>query len=471
MSADAQVPRGGRIPHPPDRRIGQETAALVVQTREFDLADDLLAYADPADPRAWLRRGDGIVAVGSETARIVRVGAGSEPRTAALRRAWDGIRSSARVDDAVRLPGTGLVAFAALVFDEASAADSVLIVPRTVIGRHGGRTWITRVVDAGDHRAAGDAAASGDAAGAAGPDAAADAPRGLRADADPEPTALGPHWAGTLGPGAQSAQGYQASVREALTAIADARYGKVVLARDLAGTVPAGSDLRRLVRALSTEYPDTWAFAVDGLIGASPETLVTAQDGVVTARVLAGTTARGADAVTDARAAASLADSPKDNDEHAFAVRSVVASLAPHTTALDAEGGPFILELPNLFHLATDVRARLSDGASALDLAAALHPTAAVAGTPTDAAIAAIRELEPFDRGRYAGPVGWIDARGNGEWAIALRCAQFDVAGSGSGSPIPLTAYAGAGIVAGSDPEAELLETRVKFRPIVDALA
>ncbi|PRB01727.1 isochorismate synthase MenF [Microbacterium sp. MYb64] len=435
------------------------SAGLVVQTREFDLADDLLAYADPADPRAWLRRGDGIVAVGSETAAVVRISSGTEPRTAALSRAWDGIRSSARIDDAVRLPGTGLVAFAALVFDEASAADSVLIVPRTVIGRHGGRTWITRIVDAGSG-----GASIGDPAGGVPAD-------GVVADGVPAPTALGPHWAGTLGPGAQTAQGYQASVREALAAIADARYGKVVLARDLVGTVPAGSDLRRLVRALSTEYPDTWAFAVDGLIGASPETLVTAQDGVVTARVLAGTAARGADAVTDARAAASLADSPKDNDEHAFAVRSVVASLAPHTTALDAEGGPFILELPNLFHLATDVRARLSDGASALDLAAALHPTAAVAGTPTDAAIAAIRELEPFDRGRYAGPVGWIDGHGNGEWAIALRCAQFDVTGTGSGQPIPLTAYAGAGIVAGSDPEAELLETRVKFRPIVDALA
>ncbi|MBS1908018.1 MAG: chorismate-binding protein [Actinobacteria bacterium] len=422
---------------------------MVVQTREFDLADDLVAYADPSDPRAWLRRGDGIVAVGSETARVVRVGAGDDPRTARLTRAWDRIRSSARIDDAVRLPGTGLVAFAALVFDETSAADSVLVVPRTVIGRHGGRTWITRILDDSDGGSADDP----------------------RLDAVPQPATFGPHWAGTLGPGAQTAQGYQASVRRALDAIADGRYDKVVLARDLVGTAPTGSDLRRLVRALSTEYPDTWTYAVDGLIGACPETLVTVQDGVVTARVLAGTTPRGADAPTDARAAADLADSPKDNDEHGFAVRSVIASLAPHTTALDAEGGPFILELPNLFHLATDVRARLSDGASALDLAAALHPTAAVAGTPTDVAIAAIRELEPFDRGRYAGPVGWIDADGNGEWSIALRCAQFDVTGSDPGAPIPLTAYAGAGIVAGSDPESELLETRVKFRPIVDALA
>ncbi|MBS1672862.1 MAG: chorismate-binding protein [Actinobacteria bacterium] len=432
---------------------------LLVQSHAFEPADDLLAYADPADPRAWLRRGDGIVGVGSEVAHVVRVPAGPEPRSVALARAWEEIRESAVVDDAVHLPGSGLVAFAALVFDEGSAADSVLIVPRTVIGRHGGQTWITRIRMAAD------------------PDATP----------DPAPTALGPHWAGTLGPGAQTAQGYQASVRAALSEIADGRYGKVVLARDLVGTVPAGSDLRRLVRALSTEYPDTWTYAVDGLIGACPETLVTVHDGEVTARVLAGTAPRGADAVADARAAAGLADSPKNNDEHAFAVRSLVASLTPHTDELDATGGPFVLELPNLFHLATDVRARLADGASALDLAMALHPTAAVAGTPTEVAIAAIRELEPFDRGRYAGPVGWFDADGNGEWSIALRCAQFEIAGAGSDAasgpgsdagpspasdaPITLTAYAGAGIVAGSDPEAELLETRVKFRPIVDALA
>ncbi|WP_295014799.1 isochorismate synthase MenF [uncultured Microbacterium sp.] len=416
------------------------SSGLVVQTREIVADDDLLAYADPADPLVWMRRGDGIVAAGSEAALVIRVPAGPEPRAVVLAREWERIRTAARVDDPVGAPGSGLVAFAALVFDERSAADSVLVVPRVVRGRHNGRAWITRISDS---------SATGE---------------------PPDPTPLGPQWAGTLGPGAQTAEGYQQSVRRALHGIAEGRFGKVVLARDLAGSAPRGADLRRLVRALSTEYPDTWAFAVDGLIGASPETLVTVHGGTVTARVLAGTTPRGADAVTDARAAASLADSPKDNDEHAFAVRSLVASLSPHTASLVADGGPFILELPNLFHLATDVRAELADGASALDLAAALHPTAAVAGTPTDVAIAVIRELEPFDRGRYAGPVGWIDAEGNGEWAIALRCAQFDTTVA-SGSPIPLTAYAGAGIVAGSDPEAELLETRVKFRPIVDALA
>lgn len=129
-----------------------------------------------------------------------------------------------------------------------------------------------------------------------------------------------------------------------------------------------------------------------------------------------------------------------------------------------------MLKLPNVWHLATDVEGALDAGASALDLLGALHPTAAVAGTPTQTAIELIRRLEPFDRARYAGPVGWIDAHGDGEWAIALRCAQFDL-DAGRNGRIPFTAHAGAGIVAGSDPEAEMLETRVKFRPIVDALA
>ena len=202
---------------------------------------------------------------------------------------------------------------------------------------------------------------------------------------------------------------------------------KVVLARDLVGSVPAGSDLRRLVRALASGYPDCWTYAVDGIIGASPETLVTVSGGTVTARVLAGTAPRGADADADTAASLALATSAKDQDEHLYAVQSVLASLRPHTSALAASEQPFTLKLPNVFHLATDVEGELSGGASALDLVAALHPTAAVAGTPTDAALEVIRRLEPFDRGRYAGPVGWVDANGDGEWAIALRCAQFDL--------------------------------------------
>lgn len=420
------------------------TNRLIVQTREFDPVDDLLAYADPSDPLAWLRRGDGVVAVGDGSAASIRVPAGQgRLRSAIMADAWRELAAFAEVDDSVGLPGTGLVGFGALTFDEDSAADSILIVPTVILGRHRGRGWITRIARAGE-----------------------ELPQDLP-DATLEPCAYGAHWAGTVGPGAQSPQGYQASVREAIRRIGAGEASKIVLARDLAGTIPAGSDLRRLVRALSTGYPDTWAFSVDGLIGASPETLVTVQAGAVTARVLAGTIGRGADADEDAAVSAQLASSTKDIDEHEYAVRSLLDSLRPHVRAMASSEQPFLLKLPNLFHLATDVEAELSDGASALDLVGALHPTAAVAGTPTDAAIAAIGEIEPFDRGRYAGPVGWIDGDGNGEWAIALRCAQF----SPSSRAIEVTAYAGAGIVAASDPETELLETRVKFRPLVDALA
>ncbi|UWF78737.1 isochorismate synthase [Microbacterium sp. EF45047] len=420
----------------------------MARTREIDPVEDLLAHTSPRHPLAWLRRGDGIVSASNGTAAAIRVPAGTDrPRSRALAEAWRDLAGSAEIDDEVRLPGTGLVAFGALTFDEDSAADSILLVPSTIIGRHRGRTWLTRIRPADEATDAG-------------------------APAAPRP--YGPHWAGRVGPGALTPQGYQDAVRRALVEIAAGEYSKVVLARDLTGTVPSDADLRRLVRALATGYPDTWTFAVDGLIGASPETLVTVQDRTVTARVLAGTAARGADADGDTEASAALASSVKDLDEHEYAVQSVLAALRPHTRALAASDQPFTLKLPNLFHLATDVEGELSDGASALDLVGALHPTAAVAGTPTDAALAAIRRLEPFDRGRYAGPVGWVDAAGNGEWAIALRCAQFgDAAASAGAGPetLPVTAYAGAGIVAGSDPEAELLETRVKFRPLVDALA
>lgn len=416
---------------------------LVAQTREIPPVDDLLAHASASRPLAWLRRGDGIVAAGDGEVAVLRVPAGGERRRSdALADAWREIADAAQIDDQVELHGTGLVAFGALAFDDRSGADSVLVVPRTVIGRRGGRSWITRI---------------------------------RAADDDFAPVqdllAYGPHWAGRVGPGAQTPQGYQDSVRAALDEIAAGAYEKVVLARDLAGTIPADADLRRLVRALSTGYPDTWTFAVDGLIGASPETLVTAHARTVTARVLAGTTARGADPQEDVAASAALAASAKDLAEHRFAVQSVLATLRPHADSLRADDAPFVLELPNLFHLATDVAGELDDGASSLDLVGAMHPTAAVAGTPTDVAVEAIRRLEPFDRGRYAGPVGWIDASGDGEWAIALRCAQFADAADGESGARRVTAYAGAGIVAGSDPESELLETRVKFRPLVDALA
>jgi len=413
---------------------------LRVVTREIapaGMPGDPLEYADPADPLVWTRRGSWLVGVGDAlTISVPGTDAGQ------LARRWREVAAAAQVDDPVRESGSGLVAFGALPFDGDSAAPAVLRVPRLTIGHHGERTWATWVL----------------------PDAGEPDPE------EPRAIGFGPHWSAAVGPGSLTPVGYQDAVRAGLAAIAAGEVSKVVLARDLVGTVPRGADLRRLVRALASGYPDTWVYAVDGLIGASPETLVTVTGGTVTARVLAGTTARGADPDADRDAALALASSTKDLTEHEYAVRSLVDSLTPFVSALAASEQPFTLALPNVWHLATDIEAVTTAETSALDLVHVLHPTAAVAGTPTDAAVAAIARIEPFDRGRYAGPVGWVDAHGDGEWAIALRGAQFDLAGA-SDAGIPFVAHAGAGIVAGSDPEAEMLETRVKFRPIVDALA
>ncbi|WP_405373780.1 MULTISPECIES: isochorismate synthase MenF [unclassified Microbacterium] len=410
-------------------------------TRAIPVVDDLLRYAATQDPTVWTRRGDTLVGIG----RVAALDAGDDAASW-----WRDLGELAEVDDEVGLSGTGLIAFGALPFDPAnSAATAALVVPEIILGRRGSRCWITHVSVIDD---------------------SADAP--ARGPQMPRPTEFGAHWSATVGPGASTPEDYQTSVRAGLEAIASGELAKIVLARDLVGSVPRDADLRRLVRALASAYPDTWTFAVDGLIGASPETLVTVSGGTVTARVLAGTAARGADADADTAASVALATSAKDLDEHRYAVQSVLSVLRAHTSALVAEPEPFMLKLPNVWHLATDVEGTLTDDASALDLLAVLHPTAAVAGTPTLAALAAIRRIEPFDRGRYAGPVGWIDAHGDGEWAIALRCAQFEVpAHGGAPGDIRLIAHAGAGIVAGSDPETEMLETRVKFRPIVDALA
>ena len=419
--------------------IASARTRLIVETRSVGSGlDDVLAYADPHAPLAWLRRGEGFVGAGRTVLRIDETaGAARGDRAARLAERWRAVSEAAEVDDPLGLPGTGLVAFGALAFDDGSPAPSTLVVPAVVVGRRDGVAWVTRI-----------RAEDG-------------------AFADPVPTPVGPAWSTRLAPGALGPDGYADTVHAALARIAAGEVGKVVLARDLVGEAPADADLRLTVERLATGYPDTWAYAVDGVLGASPETLVTVSRGTVTARVLAGTAPRGEDPDADAAAALALATSSKDQDEHQYAVRSLVRSLRPHTRALATSEQPFALKLPNVWHLATDVEGELAASTSALDLVGALHPTAAVAGTPTDAALSLIRLIEPFDRGRYAGPVGWVDHRGDGEWAIALRCAQFEA----SAGALRVTAHAGAGIVAGSDPEAETLETRVKFRAILEALA
>ena len=237
---------------------------------------------------------------------------------------------------------------------------------------------------------------------------------------------------------------------------------KVVLARDLVATTSATVDQRVLLRRLADRYPSCWTFAVDGLVGATPELLVRRTGETVLSRVLAGTVGRLGDDTADGELADALLGSEKDLEEHELAVHSVAAVLATHCDRLDVPEQPTVLRLRNVQHLATDVTGHLADGSAVLDLAGALHPTAAVCGTPTAVAMRVIRELEGMDRGRYAGPVGWIGADGDGEFGIALRCAEVDGA--------RLRLFAGCGIVAGSDPDAELAEAQAKLVPVRDAL-
>jgi menaquinone-specific isochorismate synthase len=253
-------------------------------------------------------------------------------------------------------------------------------------------------------------------------------------------------------------------VAAAIERIRAGELSKVVLARDLFARAEGPVDVRHVLRALAESYPQCFTFTVDGLVGATPELLIRRFGTAVCSRVLAGTAWRSpdGDAEPDAELAARLWDSTKEQEEHAYAARSAADALRPHCSDLIVPTAPTVLALPNVVHLATEVTGTLRSGAGALALAGLLHPTAAVCGTPTPAAARVIADLEGMDRGRYAGPVGWMDAAGDGEWGIALRCAQVE--------DDRLRLFAGCGIVAASDPDVELAETQAKFLAVRDTL-
>lgn len=393
-------------------------------SKDFSLIEHL-----PESASAFLRNKDGLVGWGE----AVRLTAKGPMRMQQLAAAWRELVERAEVVDEVSVPGSGLVAFGSFAFADDSEAESVLIVPQILLGSRDGVQWITRV---GDNE---------------------DANFWNEVQTYSQSTPI------NLSEGLQSAESFMQAVRIAITQIEDERVKKVVLARDLVATVPQDFDIRTALHKFATKYPTCWTYSVDGLFGASPELLVRVSHRQVSARVLAGTAGRGTDPGVDFAISTALAASSKNIAEHRFAVQSLVDELEKFCSQVDADSQPFSLQLPNLWHLASDVHAVLKDDASALDIAAVLHPTAAVAGTPTDAAKKLIAELEPFDRGRYAGPVGWIGADGDGEWAIALRGALLQDG--------QLTAYAGCGIVGESEPVAELEETELKFKPIREALA
>jgi menaquinone-specific isochorismate synthase len=404
---------------------------------ETNLSDFLLtrAAADE-DVVAWQHGDDGLVGWG--VAWSGQFGAAEQFSTATS--TWRKLVSQATVTDEVNAYGSGLVAFGSFAFDPQSAATALLVVPRFLIGRRGNTAWLT-IVDV---------------------DCNPDQVLGMLDDVvptlpEPEVTETG-----TL----LDSRIWMAEVEAALEQIEAGVAAKVVLAREVQLLANSELDAAWLLRRLNSRYHSTFNYAVADLVGATPEMLVKVKENQVSSIVLAGTVPLPENASPTQIDALSeqLLQSPKDLSEHSHAVQSVEDALTLAGTEV-TRFGPHILELPNVLHLATDLTARLPSGtdpAASLDLAGRLHPSAAVCGTPREAALALIREYEDFDRGRYAGPVGWLSGKGEGEWGIALRCAQLD--------QTKARLFAGCGIVSGSNPAVELLESEAKLLPLRWAL-
>lgn len=401
-----------------------------VLTRPVDDPGRLLDLLPDDRALAWLHGSDGLVGWG-EVARFAVTG---PDRFAAADAWWRSFTERVEVRDEVGTPGTGPVAFGSFTFADTSPG-SVLVVPRVVVGRRGGRSWITEF-------------------------SRGDGPSAVRAVEPVRPSGKLRYTDGLL-----PVAGYRAAVAEAVRRMRAGTLDKAALAHDLLAIDDAPLDPRFLLRGLVRRYPTCWSYAVDGLVGATPELLIRRTAGTVQSRVLAGTSwADEAGAADEDALARQLLDSAKDRHEHLLAVESLAQALRPLCTQLTVPATPGVIALHNVSHLSTDITGHLDPAAPAtlLQLADAVHPTAAVGGTPRAAAVALIAELEGMDRGRYTGPVGWVDGNGDGELGIALRCAQLD------GPTARL--FAGCGVVADSDPDIEVREAAAKMLAVRDAL-
>lgn len=408
--------------------VAPSPPALRVRTRPVDDPGNLLdLLPDARNPLSWVRGNEGLVGWG-EVARFTASG----PRRIAEADAWwRGFVGRFDVSDEVAVPGTGPVAFTSFTFSPLSEG-SVVVVPRVVVGRRDGQAWVTEF-------------------------ALGDGPSGVRA-VRPVRRSGGLRYID----GSAPVQRYRDVVAEAVRRMRAGELKKAALAHDVFAQGDTPLDPRFLLSGLARRYPTCWSYCVDGLVGATPELLVRRIGDTVHSRVLAGT--MWPEGLEPGDVAGRLLGSDKDRVEHAYAVDSLAASLRPLCAELEVPAEPEVLELQNVSHLATDVRGRLHRDAPAslLGLAHAVHPTAAVGGTPRAAALELIEELEGMDRGRYAGPVGWVDAHGDGELGVALRCAQLE------GHFARL--FAGCGVVAESDPDVEVREAAAKLRAVREAL-
>ena len=383
----------------------------------------------PADaPIAWVRGGDGLVGWGVHASTTVS----GPTRFSDARAWWHAQLETFSVADAVHASGTGPILFTSFSFSQAE--ESVLVIPKIIVGQLNGKSWLTWIGDIAQPILPTEKTSTSTA----------------NLIWQDEPI---------------SQSDWESQVSKLVREIQSGNVDKVVLARDQSAKADIEIDVRNVLRNLARDYPSTWNFAVDGLVGATPELLLRLSKGMVTSRVLAGTISKTGDDERDLALAGSLARSSKDLEEHNYAVRSVADALEPFCSSTNVPESPFVLHLTNVMHLATDVTGALVETTKRVDsfsLLEKLHPSAAVCGTPTQKAFELIAANEGINRGRYAGPVGWIDAAGDGELGIALRCGQI------SGTDVRI--FAGCGIVNGSIPAKELAESEAKFAPMRSAL-
>lgn len=418
-------------------------------------AQEFLALLPTSSMSAWVRGTQGLVGVG----RTLRLVASGPDRFADLSAAWQALVAAAEVDDGVEILGSGLLGFSAIAFAADSEVESVVDVPAFLLGRRDGRVWLTSIEWAGAE--AGSSAAAGSAPSRSGA-------AGSGADEDPlvlAPTPLSMPSGVRVRAGEVSPDRYEEIVAAAVERLRDpaAPEHKVVLARDEVVEADDDIDVRLLLGRLNAAFPSCWTFDVAGLVGATPELLIGVERGEVRSRVLAGTYRVVEDAAAELPAARAQLSGAKDTSEHAFAVESLRRSLSAVAPDLRVDAEPHLLQLTNVIHLASDAHGHLADGMSPFDVAAAVHPTAAVGGAPTAEALELLAELEGMDRGRFAGPVGWVDGYGSGQFGIALRCGQLE-------SRRSIRLFAGAGIMPDSDPASEREETAAKLSPMRRAL-
>ena len=405
--------------------------AILITTENLGENPVLTSVANELDlTTTWIRSGDGLIGFG-EYKKIELTG---EDRFEKAKAWWQIQLSEFKIQNNVHGSGTGPILFGSFSFDPNE--KSILVIPEIILGKKAGKSWVTWIGN----------------------------------DTQPNFSTISnslPSGEITWSNGALSESQWKDQVSFAVDSIKQNKLEKVVLARDQVAASTVAINTRGLLQRLEIEYPSTWLFLVDGLIGATPELLVRLSKSLVTSRVLAGTIRKTGNEDRDLALAASLAKSSKDLEEHEFAVRSVADALAPFCSSTNVPESPFVLHLSNVMHLATDVTGVLNDSAKQADiftLIQQLHPSAAVCGTPTNAAKKFIIDFEKMNRARYAGPVGWIDANGDGEIAIALRCGQL------SQDNKSIRIFAGCGVVAGSDPANELAESQAKLMPMRTAL-